>query len=90
MDKQIRKMVRPKKYENNVKTIFSVQMPLHFREAYEDLVKLAAKDENPDFLEYCKMVEDADLDKLKQSRFSIYIRWILSKHRINNMFKLQK
>lgn len=83
-------MVRPKKYENNVKTIFSVQMPLHFRDTYRDLVELSEMDANPDFLEYCRMVEDADMDKLKQSRFSLYVRWILSKHRINNMFKLQK
>lgn len=79
---------RPAKYQDHEKTMWSVFMPPHFRDTNKDLIKLSAVDKDPDFLRYCQDIEEVDLDKLKESKASIYARWILTKHRIQNMHKL--
>jgi len=80
---------RPKKYEDREATHFSASIPEHFKDTYKKLVKLSEFDLNEDLKTYCSIAEGEDIVKKKQGKLSLYIRWILTKHVIENMHILQ-
>lgn len=80
---------RPKEYENKEKVCFSAYIPPNFQDLFEKFTELSKIDLNTDFQEYCKQIEEIDdISKLGQSRLSLYTRWIIAKHVLNNINKL--
>jgi hypothetical protein len=81
---------RPKKYEDREPTAFSCGIPVHFKDTFKRLTELSSVDDNASLRKYCQDVEGEDFDKKGQGKFSIYVRWILTTHIINNFHKLNK
>ena len=80
---------RPIKKRNADWNMTSFYLPDCFKPAWIKLNVLSASDRNEEFRRYCMEIEEEDLNVKKQGLRGLYIRWILSKHVIKNLNKLQ-
>ena len=85
-------MVRPKKYKKgettNPCTFYNHP---RFRKTWDMLIELSNKDsDNKDFSNYVSNIEGDRLDKYKkQGNRACYVRWILTKHVMENIRRIK-
>lgn len=87
-------MVRPKKYkgENAIPSVnANFYMPPPFRKVWDLLTKLSSIDNNEEFIQYIIKVEGEDIKNVRiQGKRGLYIRWILYKHTMKNLHKVNQ
>ena len=81
---------RPKKLRNKEWGMTSFYIPDSFRDIWKKLSIIADKNKIEEFKEYCIEVEGEDLDTKGQGIRGLYIRWVLTKHVIENIELLNK
>lgn len=85
-------MTRPKKYDSHFSTR-SANFYIHptFEDAWKKITELSKIDKDKGFLEHISKIEGEDVKKSRlQGKRGLYIRWILTKHVMENLSKLIK